>query len=381
MVSHVVRLRWLWPRLSEETLSQRDKAVTKAENDMAAISISLLISQVLRFAIHGNLPPIDPVPVYHEQEEASILLACGVASIVSTIVLSRLRILAERNRSPWQRLAEAFQLLSVMTMAWIILFWGHWEVYDVQFRDEPLLGRIVLAVCLSGLAVLVIFALKGLMDVGKETVTQTVLTILEGVALMIAFSWELAFDRAADGLADGAHLLDRHSFKFIMCVLIVLLCFPGYVFFFLPMSLDLPDEQQTSIWRDSSRSSFGSSFGSSHGQNDECSEPMARSADSEINVQKKVSASDIQSSAPPSLQENVKTANLANRASMPPATLAQARGEHCQFQCFVFSCLCQLLRASRTQAIANSPICPPLKQTGIGKHEADPDDVHVMLGA
>merc|ERR1719265_1226486 len=97
-LTHIGRRKWLQPLLEKECVAAWQDAAVDGENDMIAIGIGFLFGQVLRFAIHGKLPPIDPVPVYHKQWEASLLLGCAVALVLCTIACSKARVLAERSK-------------------------------------------------------------------------------------------------------------------------------------------------------------------------------------------------------------------------------------------------------------------------------------------
>merc|ERR1719414_925518 len=99
-----------------------------------------------------------------------------------------------------------------MTFAWCVLWSSRWMSYRVEFMmPNTLMGRVMLAMVLSGLSCLAVFGLDTLDDMLKDrgggdvaasqAAAQAIQTIINSLGILVGFSWEFCFDGGVAAVA------------------------------------------------------------------------------------------------------------------------------------------------------------------------------------
>jgi len=230
--------------------------VDDAENDIIALAVGFLAMQAVRFYLCGepvpfhahNAPPerINQTQI-HELLFAGILfgvLTCAIAYVEEHYILVRTEQAdadePEAQRTQTKRLFGLAINVSSMAMAWCLLFWGDWQLFemglDVRNRVS---GCILLGLTLTMLSLLSIFALDFLADngrMGKKALRSLILAL----GVLVGFSWEKAFDVAMEdiahtdfglGLPPGVKVLIQTA---ILCVVVI----PAWYKYILPHAIE-----------------------------------------------------------------------------------------------------------------------------------------------
>ncbi|CAJ1430707.1 unnamed protein product [Effrenium voratum] len=225
---HLVKLDESYFELWEE---QRHEA----ENDIAALCLSFLTCQSLRYHTGGALP--DPEGNEPPLTRVSMLLFCSLCFAVIGAVSVHLvdfKIFHLQRRPQWKRAIDIFQLVCCMCCAWCSYYGGKRFFYFVWPDDVEMIIRIALGVFFSMAAfslvltlnVVVdrqkIFAARGAerlrsslrksrskelqemsikekvemmwMKLEQKIVLQGSDTLIKAMAILVGFSWEQAFE-------------------------------------------------------------------------------------------------------------------------------------------------------------------------------------------
>lgn len=178
--------------------------VQEAENDVLSLSTSFLTVQALRFALTGVLPGKDGM----EEPETARGGACvlGLYGAGFAFGLGVLALLLTGDRAG--RAMEVVQNTWAMIFAWCLLWATRWLALGwpllEQVRAAPATveGRVMLALVLSGVALLVIFALDVVEDtVEGARVVRVIQNIVNALSILVGFSWEHCFDAGVEAVA------------------------------------------------------------------------------------------------------------------------------------------------------------------------------------
>lgn len=215
---------------------------TEAENDIAGLSIGLLLSQAIKFRITGTLAPIHGAPHGKSQHEVFALFASSAALCV-LIALSRqwLKNIKRRNaESRMKRFVQVLQGVVSMTSGWCFLFWGQWLFWSnvkQTVEGEKMTARMIMSLSFSFLGFFLIIVLDFLADKGhaeKETLATLTLT----VALVIGLSWEACFSTAVEAVGqvwgDYGPYVDS-GLSLLLCLIVV----PAWAMFILTKGKEL----------------------------------------------------------------------------------------------------------------------------------------------
>lgn len=215
----------------------------ETEDDVIALCLGFLISQLVRFQITGSLPPINGQPDGHDYAQILSLFLAGVGFQIlagaSTYFVHVSR--HPRNNSLrlelWTRYATLFQDIVAMSMAWCTLMCGQWLFYRA-FRIERVLGRLLLALVASARAVVFVFILEVFFARVPVIRKSSWRAVVDAEALLVGLTWESTFDAAVEGL--GEDFTDPVLAKCCISCGLIAIVWPAWRFYILPRSLERP---------------------------------------------------------------------------------------------------------------------------------------------
>lgn len=248
MTAYAVRRLVIYPKMRESQAEMCKEEIIEVENDMISLCVGFLISQVIRFAIHGKLPTEElDEKDNHKQWEAFLLLFFAFLFGIFSFAFVAL-ILKIEPEGHLERFLDLCKTTVVFVMAWCLLFWGQWEIMDAHFTEHLVLARIVLAASLSvGLFVL-IFILDFIADRAKlKAMKRGVRLLISGFGLSIAFAWEGSFDFAVESVAGSEEGISESSFKLLLALGLVIVVAPAWAWYVLPKTSEYePEEEEPS---------------------------------------------------------------------------------------------------------------------------------------
>lgn len=148
----------------------------EAENDIAALCLSFLICQSLRYHTSGQLP--DPEGNEPPATRARVLLLCSVLFAfvaVLSVQLTELKVNTIRRRPRSKRVMDIFQLICCMCCAWCSYYGGK-RLYCTSFDGDQVVDvmtRIVLSVIFSVLAFGMVLMMNKVIDRQKVCEAKT----------------------------------------------------------------------------------------------------------------------------------------------------------------------------------------------------------------
>jgi len=218
-----------------EKINMWDEEGEEGENDLAAISISFLVVQVIRYAISGVLgdetgvdltPRVDTFSCIFTLLAASLLFLTMLFSFVRllTRTMSRKRTIEFANDDvptfhSWEGFDSMRKFLrrwgfilmdtSGMSFAWCLLYATKWAVHlaSVQFQlplaKTETINGICLALCTSVMACLMIFGINWICDrrCSHDIMWKQFRSIIRSLGILIGFAWEQPFDAGVEAVA------------------------------------------------------------------------------------------------------------------------------------------------------------------------------------
>jgi hypothetical protein len=115
------------------------KECSAAENEAASLIVGLLLSQTIRHAISGEHPPIhggDPKGKNTDQVFVLFLVALVLGALVMKLEMVLKTLLSSpKHKKGIARLIRVSVDTVSMAMAWSLLYWGEWFIYN-QTNDR-----------------------------------------------------------------------------------------------------------------------------------------------------------------------------------------------------------------------------------------------------
>ncbi|CAE7211445.1 unnamed protein product [Symbiodinium natans] len=239
--------------VKDEFEEKWDEETEEAENDVAGLSLSFLTVQALRFAISGLLPNQEgnessSDAFSHSSRQCHILMGCGVGFFVLSISVVNLERLWEEPSKRMERVIEILNNYFTFGLSWCFFYGVRWGMSAARFTDENALLMVSIALFLSVVSFLTIFILDKVEDnhlFGEDSEIAEGATekMISGLGILIGFSWEQSFDTAVDVVAEGLkHECPPLISKMVMSVILVLIVFPAWRIYILPMERELSEE-------------------------------------------------------------------------------------------------------------------------------------------
>uniref|UniRef100_A0A7S4PXR8 Uncharacterized protein n=2 Tax=Alexandrium monilatum TaxID=311494 RepID=A0A7S4PXR8_9DINO len=197
------------------------------ENDVVAITMGFLLTQVVGFVLHGRLPPLVGEFVHHADIENHLLFATGAAFMLSVFGFEALDSRAHGHYY-MRRLVLVVRGVLAMSMSWCWLMWSRWHLW-MTLHMEELLAKVVLACGTSLFCMIMVFILDSLAD--RSVVNPKALrAVIQAFGLLIGLSWESCFDAVMEDLHP------KH-FRTLIAVGLALYVLPGWRLYILPKAL------------------------------------------------------------------------------------------------------------------------------------------------
>jgi hypothetical protein len=189
------------------------EAALKSEDEVAALSLSFLVVQGLRFQFSGQLPNREGEELIQQTQSTKAiagLYACSFGFGLLTCLLVKCM---ESRSSPhqgafqllWRRVVKVLESSCSMAFAWCLFFSTKWVQKSLQpdSNTNTMVPRTTLALFLSAGAVVVIICLDCIVDMPEteDDVDEALKKIISGLGLLVGFAWEQAFEGAAHSLA------------------------------------------------------------------------------------------------------------------------------------------------------------------------------------
>jgi len=239
-----------------------DDETEEAENDVIGISLSFLVVQVLRFSLGGEALPNGEgeeegaTEKNHSAFHIFVMLFVAIASFVVAILVLRLmepmKVDIEENKEAGKepstleeysvRLLEMANNFFMFITAWCCFFASLWFLSGLQFTEERALLLVALALFLSAVSFAFIFILDKLEDSGSlgSDSEQAIDLMIQGLGILVGFSWEQAFDIAVTVVATALKAdLDPGISKLILSSMLVLIVFPAWRIYILKTEQEL----------------------------------------------------------------------------------------------------------------------------------------------
>mmetsp|Transcript_135349 Transcript_135349/g.235358 ORF Transcript_135349/g.235358 Transcript_135349/m.235358 type:complete len:597 (+) Transcript_135349:105-1895(+) len=246
----------------------------EAENEAASLVVGLLLSQAIRHAIAGEHPPLHGgKPKSKSNDQVFLLFACaiGVGAVVTKLeyILQHLRTLGPRARHS-KGLARFIRVVVdtvSMTMAWCLLYWGEWFIYN--WTDDRGVGHgdrmtalLVVAgvlsfICFMGIIVLVFAARHHVFE--AHTTGLHALGIALG--LVVGCAWEDVFIEAVGGVNQLNVFELKASYSTLLIIFILcIVTLPAWMLYILPQAERKRAEASTILDDEDGASSTSSRF-------------------------------------------------------------------------------------------------------------------------
>lgn len=251
-----------------------------AENDIAALCLSFLTCQSLRYHTGGHLP--DPEGNEPPATRAEVLLFCSLIFAVAaslSVQLSHLELKTLRRRPQLKRVLAIFKLICCMCCAWCGYFGGKRLFFASSVGNHvvEMIARIVLAVIFSVVAFGMVLMMNMVVDQQKMSeaksaaalrpkmyrkksesrsssrslsfadnvqltcqklehslVLQGSKTLIKAMAILVGFSWEQAFDCCVGKTCERLKILPPHIAEVVLAALLAGMILPAWRIHILP---------------------------------------------------------------------------------------------------------------------------------------------------
>jgi len=187
------------------------------QSDAGGMTLAFLWTLTVRFLICGHYPEMEqgegedePSPKHTPTMRTIMGLYALGFFVLGMVLLPNLEGIIKRPHSKLvQRLLSLIEPFTTMSIAWGILLWADWTMYESLYRGQEVLGRMLFAVCASVLAICAVKLAAIERFKGASGRRHSFLCML---TLVVGFAWEETFDAALEGASEGiAHPL---FFKF-----------------------------------------------------------------------------------------------------------------------------------------------------------------------
>lgn len=258
-------LMWLGAELAEaarknismkssdpESLKEWLRECREAEDEAASLIIGLLLSQTIRHAISGEHPPLHggkPKSKSNNQVFILLVIAIGLAALAARLETLLKNVLGDVASPVVQRhkkgIARSIRVAVVtmsMTMAWCILYWGEWFIYNwtedkgVAHGDRMsallVVAAVLSALCFAGIFIMV-FAGRSSTFAAHNTGFHA---LSVGLGLVVGCAWEDVFIEAVGGVQLNFFKLKASYSTLLVIFILCLVTVPAWMLYILPQA-------------------------------------------------------------------------------------------------------------------------------------------------
>lgn len=236
-----------------------DEGTEEAENDVIGLTLSFLGLSCLRYLSTGVLP--DPEGE-DELEDKDKILYAGLACLAATVagcVINALTVVGKKSivpadggeiQSPIKyRCLNSLGAFGMMLAAWSMLYGFGYILQSTGWEVETIITKVVLALLVSFISCVIIMILDKVAD--ADFTGKMADDILEGLifskSLLIGFSWEKAFDKAVESIAESKiQSLGMHPItgKLVLSLATVCIVVPAYRQHIMPKIIRLEQDRE-----------------------------------------------------------------------------------------------------------------------------------------
>jgi hypothetical protein len=250
----------------EQEEHEWEKHVCEIEDDIIALCTSYLITRSVARFIEGG----DPLHE-HDRGQVGMMFAAAVVSLVAMIVIvnfwnpehehgassegnhahnepkklvkqktkaERLEEQRKKTSIPEHRMAEISKYLCTFCFAWCSLEGCTWVIMFFQniYGWTHIWMEVCEALIVSFLCVLIIWVLDKVADeeFTPDEVDEVIEDSVMGFGVLIGFCWEHAFNVGVISIS-RRFVSNQDIAQFVMCVGIVIIVFPAYVMYIVPV--------------------------------------------------------------------------------------------------------------------------------------------------
>lgn len=233
----------------------------EGEDEAYALVVSFCISQIIIMVVCGQMEHVQEAVTEHTLREVLLMSFWGVLSLFLLMAATWIRYHCESTHSESnsrfnrKRAAENVQNLMACVMSWCFLATSTWGLRLVIYMPE--LARITSAFCVTLVAIVCIVLLdrladkfrdrkKALQEIGDDgeveammeskdrvgilvdsgTHEKTLRTVINGVALLVGLTWDLAFEASNEVIVEGSSFSRKHP---VICEIIIATMLAGIV--------------------------------------------------------------------------------------------------------------------------------------------------------
>jgi hypothetical protein len=234
----------------------------EADGEAASLILGLLLSATIRHAISGEHPPLHGgKPKSKSNDEVFLLFAVamvlGFTVVRLELLLRRLldlhvedgqtgrpsSMFAEKHKKGISRVIRVFVDTVSMTMAWCLLYWGEWFIYNwtndkgVGYGDR-MSALLVVAAVLSGLCFAGIFVINfavSQINSGTVHLTHGLYGLSIALGLVVGCAWEDVFIEAV-GCMKQLNVLKLTTMNSTLLIISILcaVALPAWMFYIHP---------------------------------------------------------------------------------------------------------------------------------------------------
>jgi hypothetical protein len=264
-----------------------DEETEEAENDISSLSMSFLMVQVVRFALTGILPNEEGLEfpeLPHTGQQIGMIYGAGLVFAALSAGLcaaaASFKVEEKEEGGPEEKAAvlkvveekggllqteqtpkgeEAEEAASckmrflttmintfAMSYAWCFLFGTRWLFVKYPiFSIETIMGRVILAMAVSGFALVFVFCLDviddTMVDMGgsenAKVAPMAIATAINALSILVGFSWEHSFDGGVAAVAGQTS--NPIMTKFVLAVIVFVMMVPAWRRYILVRAISL----------------------------------------------------------------------------------------------------------------------------------------------
>lgn len=135
-----------------------------------------------------------------------------------------------------------------MGFAWCLFYGAKWMLASYNWTQEETLLRVALALLVSFTSFILIFFLDCLADsdATDDTVDEAIKQIIEGLGILVGFSWEQSFDQAVGSIVSTVNYFPPAVSKLIMAFVLCIIVIPAWRWYVLPTVQRMEEEEEGS---------------------------------------------------------------------------------------------------------------------------------------
>lgn len=248
--------------IKDELETKWDDETEETEDDVIGLAVSFIAAQSVRFMVGGRLPnpegeESEATRAGHSFYQIGLLIGIGICCMVFDILRERLfsqkveykegeKGGAENSENEvLRRLRAQMRNVVAMCFAWSIYFSADWLIAGHFYVTEQLMmQQVVLALFVTTFTFGMIFLLDKIADSDQtdEDTDQKIRACVQGLGILIGFSWEKSFDFAVIEVATNIHVMPQAQTKLILAIVLSAVVVPAWRIHILPTIVKLEEE-------------------------------------------------------------------------------------------------------------------------------------------